>query len=462
MKKFISGLWFLAIITTIACLWFFRTLPAGELWNGYSVLYVPESVSENFVLEELELCGVNEVTCLSNQYLPLDLKADSCEVSLVSLNPQAMDYLSRKNNYFFDKSGKFKLYYVPVFYKAKLSQAVNNMNRKISEGSCGVDSKSSYPILLPVFIFIFAVLLFVFAGKKILFGLLSVLPFLYTISFPFLSSVIASLLALVVLFLVCNIFGRRDFLKILKRKYVFMVLTGFALVSCFSSGFVSGLVFIFLILSEYGILHFYRQIQIIRYKKSHFNPVMIRSSFAVKQYSGKENLVFGVMVLFTVLSFIFTVLINGNISESDGKIFLPSVSASQKSDSLPDLKDYYAFDFSVRSFPYRSLNGDNLQGASISRFTSEKGKIMQSTDFFEYSEAYEERVNSKIDLLPFNAFEKIMKKQGSLFSAGYASNGSHRLNLFSIIISFIQFSVLLIYFAWILINKKSKKGRGRR
>ena len=83
-------------------------------------------------------------------------------------------------------------------------------------------------------------------------------------------------------------------------------------------------------------------------------------------------------------------------------------------------------------------------------------------DFFEYSEAYEERVNSKIDLLPFNAFEKIMKKQGSLFSAGYASNGSHRLNLFSIIISFIQFSVLLIYFAWILINKKSKKGRGRR
>ncbi|MCQ2585505.1 MAG: hypothetical protein MJ185_07935 [Treponema sp.] len=462
MKKFISGLWFLAIITTISCLWFFRTLPAGELWNGYSVLYVPESVPENYVLEELNVCGVEEVTCLSNQFLPLNLQADSCEVSLVSLNPQAMDYLSRKNNYFFDKSGKYRLYYVPVYYKTKLSQAVNNMNRKVTEGSCGVDSKSSYPFIFPVFVFIFAVLLVVFTGKKVLLGLLSILPFFYTISFPFLSSVIASLLVLIVLFLVCNIFGRRDFLKILKRKYVFMILTAFAVVSCFSSGFIAGFVFMLLILAEYGIFHFYRHVQIIRYKKSHFNPVMIRSSFAVKQYSGKESLIFGIMVLFTVLSFIFSVLINGNVSESNGKIAFPSVSASQKSEKLPDLKDYYAFDFSVRSFPYRSLNKEYSQTANISRFHGENGQIVQSSDFFEYSEAYEERVNSSIDLLQFNAFEKIMKKQGNLFSAGYASNGSHRLNLFCIIISFIQFSVLLIYFVWILINKKPKKGRGRR
>jgi len=460
MKKFFSGLSIFIILITVACLWFFRSLPAGELWNGYSVLYVPGTVSDSLVLEELDASGVKEITCLSNQYLPLDLKADSCEVSLISLNPMAVDYLTRRNNYFFDKSGQYRLYYVPVFYKAKLSQAVSSLNRKTSGGDCGVDSKTSYPFLIPAFALIFAVLLFCFSNKKILYGFLTVIPVLYTFSFPYLSSEIGVLLVLTVLFLISNIFGRRDFVKILVKKYVFMVLLFSAVISSFSSGFVTGFVFMLLLLSEAFIFYIYRSFKIISYKKNRFNPVMIRSSFSVKQYSGKENIIFGVLIFFTVAAFIFSLSTGGNVSEKENRLSFPSVSASQKSENLPSLKDYYYFDYSVKSFPYISLNNSKNNDVHISRFQKEGDKIVQYSDILEYSEAYEESVYNKIDLLQFNAFEKIMKKQGAGFSAGYASNGSHRLNLFCIIISFLQFSVILIYFAWILINKKPRKGRG--
>lgn len=466
MKKLYSVLALIPVLACFLCLFFFRQVPKGELWKGFSVLYVPQEVPEDKVFEALNQFDVREITCLSNQYLPIDLKADSCEISLLSLNQDAMEYLQRRSNFFFDKNKNLKLYYVPVYYKAKLAQAASYLNKSIS-GYCGVDSKAKYPFLIPLFALVYAVLLFFFSRKKELYGVLAILPVLFTVSFPFLSSEISVLILLTVLFLLSNVFGRRDFMKVLTKKYIFMLLLLLAFVSVIGSGFRISVTFVLLFLAEYSVLFIFRQFQIVRYKKNHFNPVMIRSSFSIPQYSGKEWLVFGSLLFFTVFSFCFSIMNSGlsgsKKSLSSGKVLLPSVSASQKSAELPELNDYYQWDFLVRSYPYRSLNKTtDMDSVSISRFEKTSGKIEKSVDSLEYSENYREGVYNRIELLPFNAFEKIMKKQGQDFSAGYSSNGSHRLSLFCIIISFIQFTIILAYFAWIMISDKNVKRRGRK
>lgn len=452
-----------SIIAITACfvsLFFFRQLPGGELWKGYSVLYVENKIPDSLVLNAFSEYEVKEYTCLSNQFLPTDLKADSCEVSLLSLNQEAVDYLLKRNNYFFDKSQNYRLYYVPVFYKNRLLQVVKSL--KTSEGpnsnyNSGVDTKSSYPFLIPIFTFLYGLILFIFSKKRKFFSFLAFLPVIYTVSFPFISSEISVCILLSYLFMFTNIFGRRDFQKILLKKYVYIILFIFSLVSVFTSGFFSGFVFLLVLLSEISILYLFRKIQITAYQKSHFNPVMIRSSRVIPLFLGKENIVFGLLLGLSALSFVFSILTSGpSVGENFGtKIYFPSVTSSSKNENLPDLKDYYKWDFAVRSFPYQSLNSLHYssENTSISRFTKEGNEISQKKDIFQFSEQYEESVYNKIDLLPFNAFEKIMKKQGEDFRAGYSSNGSHHLSLFCIIISFMQFTLTLFYFAWMLINK---------
>ncbi len=470
MKKFYGIFSSILLLSCFLCLFFFRQMPGGELWKGFSVLYVPESVSDSDVQNSFGQAGINEVTCFSNQYLPIDLKADSCEIALMSLNQKSMDYLLKRNNYFFDKTHSYRLYYVPVYYKNKLNQVCSVLNRlpeaRNGQGKCGVDSKSEYPFIIPILAAIFAGLLIFFSKKKFFYAGLTVLPVLFTFSFPFLSSEIAVFILLVLLFLISNIFGRRDFIKILLKKYVYMVLLGFSLLSVFSSGFVSGLIFILLLLSEYSYFYLFRKVKILQYKKNHFNPVMIRSSFSVPLYGGKEKIIFGTLLGLTVLSFGFSVLSSGGTdnSASGGSISLPSVSAARKSADLPDLEEYYLWDYEIRSFPYKSVNYvyENASGTEFSRFEKNGDSVVYSKDVLEYSPSYAENVYNGIDLLQFNAFEKIMKKQGESFSAGYASNGSHRLSLFCIIISFIQFAIILISFAFLLIKSTGKAKRGRK
>lgn len=483
MKKVIPVFSALIILSTLLCLYFFRQLPSGELWRGYSVLYVPESVSDSTVVSALENAGITEYTCLSNQYLPVTLSADSPEITLLSLNQASADYLQRRNNFFFDKNHNYKLFYIPVFYKNRLSSVQNTLNKTVNNSVdgkklyCGIDSKSAYPALFPVLALVFASVLLLFSKKKKLYAGLVLLPVLYTVSFPYLSSVISAFILLVYFFIISNVFGRRDFMKIIFRKKIFHFLLLLAVVSVVSSGFLAALVFVLLIISELSVFYLYRHVQVKTYKASRFNPVMIRSSFAVPLYGGKENLVFGILSVFTLISFVFSLLffnVSSGGENSSSSPALPSVNAREKSFDLPELEEFYQWNFIVSSFPYRSLNESGLNGTvlspvKISSFQKENGRIVEDDYILEYSDAYRNSVYGSIDSLNFNALEKILKKQGESSVFGYASNGSYRLSLFCIIITFLEFTLIILYFSWILINKSlrnrpkiNKQGRGRK
>lgn len=464
MKKIVPVFCALSILITLICMALLRQVPSGELWKGYSVLYVPKDADDALVTGALDAAGIFDYTCLSNQYLPLDLSADSLEVKLLSLNPASMDYIARRSNYFFDKNHEYKLYYVPVFYKNKLTSIKNSLK------GAGVDSKSTYPFLFPVLVAAFSLILLLFSKKKNLFVFLCVLPVLYTFAFPYLGSVIGCLVLLVLCFVVSNIFGRRDFLKFCLKKYIFFGLLFLALISVSSVNIASALVLILLVVSQIAVFFLYRYIKVVTYKPSRFNPVMIRSSFFIPAYSGKENLVFGFLAGFSLLSIIFSLLtfnVSGSGAQADDKIALPSASAVQKSAELPNLEDYYQWDYMIRTFPQRSLNQDQdfLSPVRVTKYESENGRIVETFQDLSYDQNYKDMRYGTIDSLPFNALEKVLKKQGEDSRAGYSSNGSYRISLFCIIITFVQFSMIVVYFAWILINKEKKmkfSDRGRK
>ncbi|MCF0126475.1 MAG: hypothetical protein HUJ68_12125 [Clostridia bacterium] len=228
--------------------------------------------------------------------------------------------------------------------------------------------------------------------------------------------------------------------------------------SNFTSGFLSGFIYLLVVFSSVSVLYIFDLFQYI--KNRSFKPVMIRSSFFVSCFNGKEKYIFPFVSLLIVICIIFSVFTSGKSFDSNNKIAFPSVNAGIKSSELPNLEDYYTWDFTVRSFPYKSLNDlNNSENVKLSRFKKNEGVVTEYFEEMSFSDSYKDTVYNKIDLLSFNAFEKIMKKQGENFNAGYSSNGSHHLNLFCIIITFIQFVLILVYTFWIISNRKI---RGRK
>ena len=113
MKKYLPYISLCFIILSLVFLFLFRQTPKGELWKGYSVLYVPENTDDGFIKDTLHQFDIIDFTCLSEQYVPTLFKNDSAEISLLKFNSNAAEYLNKRVNYFFDKSHSYKLITFP-------------------------------------------------------------------------------------------------------------------------------------------------------------------------------------------------------------------------------------------------------------------------------------------------------------------------------------------------------------
>ena len=117
----------------------FRAVPATKLWAGYTVMSVPVETDAKLVIEGLEKCGCKAVICRAAQQVPLDLPQNSPEVSLAALGAGASDYLLRRNQFFFDKSGTLELYYIPDEYGKNLKAAAASLKAEhsVNAAVCG-------------------------------------------------------------------------------------------------------------------------------------------------------------------------------------------------------------------------------------------------------------------------------------------------------------------------------------
>ncbi|MCR4735797.1 MAG: hypothetical protein K5829_12430 [Treponema sp.] len=456
LKKIIPVLLAIAISLLLII---FKTTPSGKLWNEYSVLYTDLAVQDSLVIQAFDTFGVKDFVCASNQDVPYVFYNEYLERMTIRIteNFESFKYIKDRQKYFYDKSGEFRLYYAPKNYKKKLVDCASYLETATGL-KAGVDSSSSYMRLLVIIFAVFVILLTFFSTKKFLFIFSCIIPTIYSFCFPFYSSIIADSVFVLCLFLFCNLWERAGSLKVLTKGFFIPALFIFSIVLAFSASISAGLFYILTILGSASVILFYLYLEEIYYSRLSFTPVMIRPARMISPYAGKKKLVLFSSIIVTGLVIIFFMLTSsGNFSLKTSSIELPAES-KQRDESLPQLEDYYKWNWNVTSYPYKSLNtNDDENSIMYPRFIYSNGIISEKKEVMIYNDAYKEKVFNQIDELNYNSIEKVIKSQNADFVPGYKTSGSYQVNIFSVICMFICFTMLLFIFISAIIRKGGKK-----
>lgn len=454
--KFLSPLIFIISLFLIIC---FKSIPNSKIWKEYSVLYTNVECDEKIVINELKAAGITDYVALSEQYLPLNFSENSIEISMLKLNKNNdnFNYYLRRNNYFFDKSSKYKLFYIPISEKNKLNDCISNMNAK--KINCGVDSSSTYPWLLPLICFLLIIMLSLFSKNKYVFILSSIPCFIYVYSNPFYPIAVSTCLILLCLFFISNVWRRKDAFTYLLSNYAIPAMIIISLLCAFSSTIKSGFIFFIELISIVSILSTYYFIEdYIRNKRS-FIPVYIKPAKMISIFANKSKSILLLITASVLIVIAIFILSNAtNVNSHFSKLLLPADNPVS-SENLPQLDDYYKFNWNIRTYPFRSLNSDSDENyIEYPRYSeNEEGLIDQETLTLEYNQEFKDSVYNDIDNLQFNSIEKVIKSEGKSFNAGYSATSNYHTNLFGIIMMFICLFVLLFIYISIIIKKENKK-----
>ena len=457
--KFISPFVFLiSLILLIA----FRSVPSGQLWKEYNVLYVPVDSDDSKVLTALTKCEIQDAVYLSGQFLPVSLNENSIEISMLRLNYGSKDYeyTNQRKAFFFDKASAYRLYYIPAEYKSKLGDTVQLIE---SYGiPCGTDTSASYPWLLPLICLLLAVMLLLFVKNKIVFSTGSVIPLVFLFSNPFYPVATATCLVLLCLFFAANVWKRRGAVRwLISRRFVPAML-GTAIVCAFAGSIASGFWFIVAACGTGAALFSINELENLIRTKRPFVPVFIRPAKSISIFAGKAIVTLGVStaaVLLVVALFFLTS--TDSVKSRGSKLLLPA-SSSIQNESLPQFEAFYRWNWNVRTAPYKSLNDQYSENEDYIEFQDfiedqNTGIITPKVQTMHYDDSFRREVFDEIDSLKFNSVEKVMKSEGEDFIAGYSALTSSHINLFGIIMMFICIFILLFIYISIIIRKGINK-----
>lgn len=461
MKKFKSLLALLICLVCVVCLFLFRQIPKGQLWKGYSVLYVPVETSDQTVVNVLDELEIKNFICLSNQFLPLKIELNSPEYSMLKLNIQNDDfsYIYDRNGYFFDKNGDYRIYYIPSEYSENFSVLI----KKLSEWNipANVDSKTQYPVFLPIVFAILCVILCYFSKNKILFGSSVIFPILFVFFNPFYQVIFARCLLLIILFIVSNIWNRKGSVKtILSCFYLYLILVIY-LISSVGTSLSVCLLSILEVISISSVFIIYYDFIFWKNKKS-ITFVKIKPARLVSIFADKQFLVFSSILVSMLFIFGFLFFSSSNstkISKSENDVLLPClVSEAENQSNLPMLEDYYKWVWNVQTFPYRSLNESHQESVvEFSRFVQSENGIIQQNEVMFYDDEFKQNLNTQIDFIGENSIEYMLRTQNQELFPCFSSSGSFQISNFSLVMCFICFFILLFIYFSIIIQKGVKK-----
>lgn len=458
MNKYLKIAFPFIFLLTLFLLLFFKSIPSGKLWQSYKILYVPVEEDDSKVINAIEKAGIQNYVALSNQFLPLNLKADSLEFSMFKLNcdSQTYSYYKDRNAYFFDKSQSYRLYYIPTDYQKELGTCLDLLQVSNVDAAC--DSDSTYPWILPLIILTIIIILALFSKNKLLFIFTSLPCFIYIFSNPFYTLALALILIELSLFLISNVWKRKGALQVLLNHFYFTAMIVIAILCAFSVSIKAFLLFLCTILSSISVFFIYYYILDYSKNKKSFIPVYIKNAKMVPLFARKQNIVMITTIVCSVL-LISTFLLTSsrNFSNRFTKILLPSAE-NQASTELPQLENYYEFVWNVETYPYQSLNNkNNIPGyLEFSKYTEEAGFIKENKIIKAYNQSYKDNVFNSIDSLNFNSIEKVLKSEGSQVQTNYCSVNNYQTNLFSKIMMLICLFVLLFIYFSIIIKRQSR------
>lgn len=443
---------FLIIFLTVLLLSIFRKTPSAKLWNGYSVFYIEKSVSFSFVNQVFQKFQIQDYISEENQKFPLNIQKNTPEYSLALSNLEENDYLTERNKYFYDKNYNYKIFYVPDNFSKNLTEAFSFI-KDTTDFSCGIDSSSSFPIVLYLVLIAFFVFLILKSEQKILFALLSILPIFYCFMMPFYSCFSGICLFLLGIFISLKLWNRKGGLKKLSKIRFLQIIFIFSVLNSFLTGFLNGIFFILVLFSDFSIVYLYKMLESFTEKKYTFKPVKIRSAKMVSLVSKKSVLSIFVcsVVLFFILIFsIFSV--NFNSFSSKNNLTLP---ANKGFPRLVNLDDFILWRWKTLTFPYVSLNSEqNPNQVEFSVYKDNPESIQEIVNVMTFDQEFKNSSLSSIDLLSYPSIESLLKIQGQKNSYGYASSISQNVSFFNIIL--ITASLLLSVAFFLICYKKLK------
>ena len=461
MKIQYKLIYILCSLLSLLVIFTFRSVPSGQIWKKYNILYVSKEADQNIVTKVFSDCKINDYVSLSNQYLPVNLSKYSPELSLMKIGKND-SYIEKRNAFFFDKSKNYMLYYVPASYKSQLEDAYVHLgNKKIK---CGLDTNSSYPFLIPFFVIIFAALLFIFAKNKIVYATGSVFSIVFVLCNPFYSVATALILVHLFLFLLSRLWNREGLFTFLKNQKSFLLLLAAVLLNIIFSTKVTALLFIFYAGGLFSALILYKEIEAYMNKKKPFQSLFILPAKRIELFTEKTFFLLPLSTLI-VLIFLITSLVSSktNSASKFSKILLPG-KAGVESEQLPQLEDYYQWNWKIKTAPYRSINtktaSDNVDFSSLEfpYYEEEDGKIVLKTKKLTYDDSFKENAFSDIENFGFNSLENVMKSEGGASKFSYVSLNSYNINFISIIMILICFFILLFIYISCIIKRGIKKG----
>lgn len=459
MKIQYKLIYILCSLLSLLVIFTFRSVPSGQIWKKYNILYVSKEADQNIVTKVFSDCKINDYVSLSNQYLPVNLSKYSPEFSLLKIKGND-SYIEKRDAFFFDKSQNYILYYVPSTFKSQLEDACAHLSAK--KIKCGLDTNSSYPFLIPFFVIIFAALLFIFAKNKGVYSIGSVFSIVFVLCNPFYSVATALILIHLFLFILSRLWNREGLLTFLKKQSIFTILSGTVLLNIIFSTKITAMLFIFYAAGLFSALSIYKEIEAYSNKRKPFQSIFILPANRIELFTDKTFFLLPLSILI-VLVFLVTSLISSksNSSSKFSKILLPG-KAGIESTELPQFEDYYEWSWLIKTAPYRSININSENKADFSHidfpyYEEENGKIVLKTKSLIYDDNFKLSVFSEIENFNFNSLENVMRSEGSSSKFNYVSLNSYSINYISIIMILICFFILLFIYISCIIKKGFRK-----
>lgn len=457
LKQFIL----FVIILLLSCLiYFFRSVPTGQLWDNYTVFYVPENVEDEKVISAFEENGIKDYVSLNGQETPIKLEEGSMADIMFKLNLSNYDseYLERRTAYFFDSTKNYRIYYIPNRYSERIEKTVKTLDTMGI--NAGVDSSIAFPWALPVIAALAALFVLCFVRNKKMFFFGMIVPVFFVYCNPFYSSTAAVLLTVPVLVVISNLWGRDGALQKIFSNPVVWIVYVLAFISAFASSFVTGALFVAAIACEYCFILMFVVAKKYEVSRQTYTFINIKPLKMISAYAGKAKVIFPVLLISVVCVLgTYRIYSTSNIKSHFSKILLPGASEVHN-EEFPKFDEYYKWSWNIISYPMRSLNlnyDENPYEIVYPRYVKEEDGIKQVNEVFKYDDAFCKTVFDGIDDLGSNNIEHVIKSQGNDFMCGFTTAKNYHVSMFSLIMIGVCFMMLSLIYILAVIKKGGKK-----
>ena len=147
MKKYYVFISSFIVLLSVALFFVFKNIPSGKLWKEYTVFYTHASTPDELITDTFKNNGIDRYVGINNQKIPLNITYNSVEHSLFKLNlsNKKYTYLNLRDNYFFDFSKEYRLYYIPSSFSSEIKNCINDLKKM--NIITGIDNSYSYSYL---------------------------------------------------------------------------------------------------------------------------------------------------------------------------------------------------------------------------------------------------------------------------------------------------------------------------